>query len=148
MGIVDSFKGFMGMDNDAEYDEYEENYDEDYEDEYEEEQPYISSRKSNVTPINAAPGRGSISIIKIKKYEEAEKLASILKSGRPVIYDVSDMEEAKEATKVVDFMAGAVFGVDGGMKRVSGGIFLAVPNTMNIMNDEINRRTTSSIKFD
>ena len=148
MGIVDSFKGFMGIDNEEEYDEYEEGYGEEYEDEYEDEQPYITQKRNNVTPINAAPGRGSISIIKIKKYEEAEKLASILKAGRPVIFDVSDMEESKEATKVVDFMAGAVFGVDGGIKRVSGGIFLAVPNTMNIMNDDINRRTTSSIKLD
>ena len=150
MGIVDSLKGFIGIDNEENYDDYEDNYDEEYDDDDDdgERQQYIPRRNGNVTPITAAPGRGSISIIKIKKYEEAEKLAAILKAGRPVIFDVSEMEESKEAAKVVDFMAGAVFGLDGSIKRISGGIFLAVPNTMNIMNDDINRRGSSSIKLD
>lgn len=153
MGIVDSFKGFIGIDNENDdYDEYDDNYDEEYDDEEEEEprrvQSYSAPRRNNIIPVQSAPGRGSISIIKIKKYEDAETLASILKSGRPIIFDVGEMEEPKEAGKVVDFMSGAVFGLDGNIKRVSGGIFLAVPNTMNITNDEINKRASSSIKLD
>ena len=154
MGIVDSFKGFIGIDNENdEYDEYDDAYDEEYDDEEVEEefrrpQTFTSSRRSTVGSVQTSPGRGSISIIKIKKYEDAETLASILKSGRPIIFDVAEMEEPKEAGKVVDFMSGAVFGLDGSIKRVSGGIFLAVPNTMNITNDEINKRASSSIKLD
>ncbi len=148
MGIVDSLKGFIGIDDDQ-YDDIDETY-EDYDEEYEEgyQDAYVQPRRVSVTPINAAPGRGTISIIKIKKFDEAENLAAILKAGRPAIFDVSEMDDSKEAVRVVDFMSGAVFGLNGSIKRVSGGIFLAVPNTMNITNDDIRRKATNSINLD
>lgn len=148
MGLVDSLKGFIGIEDDDQYDDVNESF-EDY-DEYEEEyqDAYVAPKRTTVTPINAAPGRGTISITKIKKYDEAENLASILKAGRPAIFDVSEMEDSKEAIRVVDFMSGAVFGLNGSIKRVSGGIFLAVPNTMNITSDDIRKKATNSINLD
>lgn len=149
MGIVDSLKGFIGIDDDDQFDDVDETY-EDYDDEYEEgfQDAFVQPRRNSVTPINTAPGRGTISIIKIKSFDEAENLAAILKASRPAIFDVSEMDDPKEAVRVVDFMSGAVFGLNGSIKRVSGGIFLAVPNTMNITNDDVRRKATNSINLD
>lgn len=149
MGLVDSLKGFMGMDDDF----YDEEYDDVYEDEYEEdktEKPKsrFTRRTDNVVNMPGDGSEKSIAIMKAKKYEDAAGIAEILKSRRPVIFDVGDVEMEGDAEKIVDFMSGAVFGLNGDIKRVSGGIFIAVPANMDITNEDLRRNVKGSVKFD
>ena len=43
--------------------------------------------------------------------------------------------DKETARKIVDFLSGAVFALDGSMQKVSNGILLLVPYTMGIMGD-------------
>ena len=152
MGIVDSFKGFMGFDNDR-YDD-DDMLDEEYDDveEYDDD-PMDNrgnahfSRRSKVVPINpnSQHGQASITIIKPKRYEDVSAIADVVKSRRPVIFDVANVEEAGSATKIVDFMSGVVYGLNGNIKKVSAGIFVAAPEHMSIASEEI--RQTARANF-
>lgn len=144
MGFIDSMKDFFGKGND-DFDDFEE-YDEEVEEPVAEPKfkRYYgsSSRRDNVIPFGeptrktADEAAKEITVVRIKKYEEAEAVAEILKAGGPVIFDVIEMENATEAKSVVDFISGVVCGIGGSDRRVSGGIFMATPASMTIRIEE------------
>lgn len=153
MGIVDSFKGFMGFDNDKYDDEFmdEELLDEEeYDDELEERSNSRFARKGKVVPLNPNTGHGqaSITIIKPRRYDDVAAIADVVKSRRPVIFDVANMEETGVATKIVDFMSGVVYGLNGSIKKVSAGIFVAAPEHMSIASEEIRQSARSSLNIE
>ena len=145
MGFVDSMKDFFGK-NEEDFEEFD-----DYEEEIEDEEPskfnrfYTRPKRDNVVSFDEAQKKttasiSDVTIIKIRKYEEAEAVADILKSASPVIYDVIEMEKTEDAKRVVDFISGVVCGISGNHKRVSGGIFIATPRNMVINIEENPRR--------
>ena len=146
MGIVSSIKDFIGGEPDfEEFDGFE---DEEFEDEAEPRRTFsrFGSRREAVE--QAPVVENDITIIKVRKYDDAVSIADVLKTKRPVIFDVIEMEKSAEAERVVDFMVGAVYGVNGSIKRVSGGIFIATPYGMKINSDEIRKKTNNSLGFD
>lgn len=147
MGFVSSIKDFIGKepDDDELYDDYDEA--EDYEDDRE------SVKRSSFTRFKKYENErendsydveNDITIIKVRKYDDSASIASVLKQRRPVIFDVIEMEKTEEAEKVVNFMVGAVFALDGNIKRISGGIFIATPKNMKINSDEIRKKTANA----
>lgn len=133
MGLVDKIKDLTGF---GDYD---------YEDEFEEEEfeevseskvrskPLVT-KKNKVVPIGAQEGQNRIVVLKPKCFNNSTEVADELKQRRPVIIDVGALDP-DEARRVVDFIAGTVYGVDGNMQKVSGGIFLATPNHVDIMGE-------------
>ncbi|MBP3360467.1 MAG: cell division protein SepF [Clostridia bacterium] len=148
MGFVSSIKDFIG--GESEYDDYE-----DYEetDEYDEEPATAKRSFSRFSSRRDEDSReyqpeSDITIIKVRKFDDSMAIADVLKTRRPVIFDVIEMDKSDDAERVVDFMVGVVYGLDGNIKRVSGGIFIATPKNMKINSDEIRKKTSSSLGFD
>ena len=147
MGFVSSIKDFIGKEpeDDELYDDYDEV--EDYEDDRESVKRSSFSRfkkyESEREP-ESYDVENDITIIKVRKYDDSTSIASVLKQRRPVIFDVIEMEKSEEAEKVVNFMVGAVFALDGNIKRISGGIFIATPKNMKINSDEIRKKTANA----
>ncbi len=148
MGIVSSIKDFIGGEPDFEdFDGYDEGAE--FEDEIAEPRRTFSRFSSRREPVEAnIPVENDITIIKVRKYDDAVSIADVLKTKRPVIFDVIEVEKTAEAERVVDFMVGAVYGVNGSIKRVSGGIFIATPAGMKINSDEIRKKTNNSLGFE
>lgn len=130
MGLVDKIKDLTGF---GEI-EYEDEYD--YEPEEEEKAVRKSSiiKKSKVVPISGQDSQAKIVVLKPKCFNNSTEVADELKQRRPVVIDVGVLDP-DEARRVVDFIAGTVYGVDGNMQKVSGGIFLATPNHVDIMGE-------------
>ena len=132
MGLVDKLKDLTGF-GDLDYDE-------EFEDEYEEpaETKQIHKnavvKKSKIVPISSQEPQNRIVVLKPKSFNNSTEVADELKQRRPVIIDVGALDP-DEARRVVDFIAGTVYGVDGNMQKVSGGIFLATPNHVDIMGE-------------
>ena len=148
MGFVSSIKDFIGGEPDfEEFDEFED--DVEYEEEEAEPRRTFSRFYSRKEQSEPAPARyeNDITIVKVKGFDEATNIADVLKTKRPVIFDVVELE-TRDAERVVDFMVGAVYGLDGSIKRVTGGIFIATPKGMKINSDEIRRKAPSSFDFE
>ena len=149
MSFISAVKNFIGIESEEDYydDEY---YDE--EDEIEEDEPPVRrgvsfSRKSSskVVPIN--PGASSrIRIMKPNDFEDSTGIADEIKSGRLVIFDVGNLD-ASDARRVVDFVSGAAYGVNGNVRRVSGGIFVAAPRNIDITGDNLKEHTRNSFDW-
>lgn len=146
MGFINSVKSFIGMDEEDEYYEDDELIEED--EEYEEEPKKRFSgftSRAKVVPINSS-ATSKVRIIKPKSFEESGKIADEIKGNRLVIFDVTGLD-TDEARRIVDFIVGAAYAVNGNVRRVSGGIFVAAPNSIDISGDNLKEQTRSSFDW-
>lgn len=65
---------------------------------------------------------------------EARELCDHLKSNKPVIMNVEGIDTPL-AQRMVDFLSGAVYCLDGDIQKISSGIFLATPASIEITGD-------------
>lgn len=132
MGFVDAVKDFIGFDTE-EYDD-EEYEVEDVVTEKTTASPF--SRKNKVVPISGQAAQPKIVVVKPRSFNNTNEISDELKARRPVIFDVGSLDP-EEARRVVDYVAGTVYGIDGDIKRVSGGIFVAVPAQIDVAGKDI-----------
>ena len=67
-------------------------------------------------------------------YDEAQGIVDNLKNRSPVIVNL-ERADAELARRVVDFVSGACYALNGSLQKVGTGIFLFVPNNMDINTD-------------
>jgi len=66
-----------------------------------------------------------------KTYDEAQGITDNLKNRSPIIVNL-EQADAELAERIVDFVSGACYALNGSMQKVGTGIFLFVPNNMDI----------------
>lgn len=132
MGFVEAVKDFVGF-GDVDYDEDIDMEEDEAEDRYEERAP-IFSRRNKVVPLDRQANQPSIVVLKPKCFNNSTEAADQIKQRRPVILDVGGLDP-EEARRVVDFIAGTVYGLNGDIQKVSGGIFIATPASYDIAGD-------------
>ncbi|MBQ4528113.1 MAG: cell division protein SepF [Clostridia bacterium] len=105
--------------------------------------PSSSSKRSKVVNINTT-AQLKVVVVQPLSYNDAPEIADHLKSKKPVVVNLESLEKSV-ASKIFDFLSGAVFALDGSMQKVSSGILLIVPNTMGIMGDFSDELKTQGI---
>jgi cell division inhibitor SepF len=69
-------------------------------------------------------------------FEDSEKLAGHLKSRRPVIANF-DGASKEAAQRVIDFLSGAVFALNGSTCKVTGETFLFNPSNVSVYSEDL-----------
>ena len=67
-----------------------------------------------------------------QSYSEVQKLIDYLKNGESVMLNLDGISDA-EAQRMLDFSSGAVYALNGSIKRVAGNIFLLTPEGLGIV---------------
>ena len=88
-------------------------------------------RKSNVVSIPTAIQMKMIVYHPIS-YEDTQNIIDNLKSRKPVIVNMEELE-IECAQRILDFMAGAVYALNGTIFKISRGIFVVAPNNYDII---------------
>ena len=123
--------------------EEEEAYDiaEDDDDFQELEEPQDSRRgrgkvvpMSNTANLAAVPTNMNMKMIVFKpiSYEDSQAIVDNLRARKPVIVNMMDLER-ECAQRVLDFMAGAVYALNGSIRKISYGIFVIVPSNVSLV---------------
>lgn len=73
-------------------------------------------------------------VMQPENFEDARDIANHLKSKKPVVMNLESVDR-DVARRIVDFLSGAVFALDGNIQKVSNGIFLIAPYNVGIMGD-------------
>lgn len=69
-------------------------------------------------------------------YEDTQNIIDNLKSRKPVIVNMEDLE-LDCAQRILDFMAGAIYALNGTIYKISRGIFVVAPTNYDVIgNDE------------
>lgn len=124
-----SLNSFFGIDDDSEQQD-----DQYYEDTGTTDSTPAPGRSQKVVSINS--GRqsndyGKISLFEPRLYSDVKEIATQLLNERAIIVNFTQMENG-EAKRVVDFLNGTVFAIDGSIERVGDQIFLCTPHNYEI----------------
>ena len=67
-------------------------------------------------------------------FEDSREIADHLKTKKPIVVNLENIDR-EVAKRIIDFLSGAVYSLDGNIQKISNGIFLIVPYNMGIMGD-------------
>lgn len=90
-----------------------------------------SGRKSSPVVSIHSQKQMRLVVMEPTTFEEAQNIADQLKNRRPVIVNLENADR-NLAKRVVDFISGATYALSGNMQKVGNGIFLFVPNNVDI----------------
>jgi len=133
--LIDKVIGIMGFAEEELEDELSEESDRE---KNEQEEVRTSRKNAQVVSIHTQK-QMRVVVMEPNSFEEAQNIADQLKSRRPVIVNLENTEKLL-AKRIVDFISGTTYALNGNMQKVGNGIFLFVPNNVDIsgeMRDEL-----------
>lgn len=80
-------------------------------------------------------GSSEIMVYEPKIYEDSLNIATNLRSGSPVIVNLKHLDPA-EGTRLIDFVCGTAYAIDGHMMKIGETIFLFAPSNIAITSAE------------
>ncbi|MBP3801672.1 MAG: cell division protein SepF [Clostridia bacterium] len=125
----------FGMDS-AEPEEIDEEnvYDYDEEEDYEEDKK-LFGRKNKVVAMPQTQGNSIKMVIsQPTTFEQSDEICSFLKEKKSVIVNLEYVNK-DVARRIVDFISGGVYALDGYIQKVSNSIFLVAPSNYEITNE-------------
>lgn len=128
--LMDKVLGMIGFEEEMSEDE-EKIRETKYRDE--EEGLSASKRKGQVLNLHAQR-QLKVVVSEPKAFEDVQSLADNLKNRRPVIVNL-EKADADLSRRVVDFISGATYALNGSLQKVGSGIFLFVPSNMDISSE-------------
>lgn len=66
-----------------------------------------------------------------RAYSESQQIADYLKSKNAVIVNLKRVTP-DQAKRIVDFLSGTLYAIEGGLQKLGGGIFLCTPNNVPV----------------
>ena len=167
MSFWDNVKKFAQPYSDDDYDDYDEEYD-DYEEEAEQEpaprtgrrpSPFASADSSYESSAPAAPaastpsfsgqvvnmaGKQEVVLFHAKTFDDAAKAADELRRRKAVILNMENVDKSL-TRRVVDFLSGAVYALDGSVKKIAQCTYLFCPHNMAVVGDLENIQINAEI---
>ncbi|NLL71066.1 MAG: cell division protein SepF [Epulopiscium sp.] len=111
---------------------------EEYEEEFEEEtvEPEISPvrtiRRNNSKIVNIHTNvQMEVVVTHPESYDEAQEICNHIRAKKPVVINLEQMEHSV-AQRIMDFVSGACYALDGNIQRVTQNIFLIAPENVDI----------------
>jgi cell division inhibitor SepF len=93
-----------------------------------------SSRRAAVTPIpTASPAK--VHLVVPQSFQDAQQIANKFKEGTPVILNLQG-SEVDLAKRLIDFVSGLTYALDGNMQRVADKVFLLTPRNVEVSAEE------------
>ena len=95
--------------------------------------PTVSSG-FNGQVLNMNSGKHEVVLFHAKAFDDAAKAADELRSKRAVILNMENVDKAL-TRRVVDFLSGCVYALDGQVKKIAQSTYLFCPHSMDIVGD-------------
>jgi len=86
------------------------------------------TRKGNIYNLHSVNSSKDLRLVitKPREFEEAQAIVDHIKNRKPVLVNLEEAE-AEAARRIIDFISGATYAVDGNMQKVSQQIFVFAP---------------------
>ncbi len=130
MGVMNRIMNFLGLEN-------EEIVEEIVDEHNEPEETYpkrnTNTRTNNVVPIHAAREKEGIRLMLFepRSYSDAQDIADNLRLRRPVVVNLQRVDN-DQAKRIVDFLSGTVYALNGDIQKVGEHIFVCTPDHVDI----------------
>jgi cell division inhibitor SepF len=126
---MNKIMGFLGLENE----EYEEIVEEERESDDLYPRRQNGSRANNVVPLHAAREKEGIRLMLFepRHYSDAQDIADNLRHRRPVVVNLQRIEK-DQAKRIIDFLSGTVYALNGDIQKVGDHIFVCTPDHVDI----------------
>lgn len=137
--IMDKVWGLFGGVDQGETEEYDddayeyEDKSNNYENEEDDDKKFFGKR-GKVVPLNAQGQSVKMVISQPTTFEQSEEICSLLKEKKSVIVNLEYVNK-DVARRIVDFISGGVYALDGYIQKISNSIFLVAPSNYEITNE-------------
>ena len=84
--------------------------------------------------LNMHSGKQEVVLFHAKAFDDAAKAANELRNKRAVILNMENVDKAL-TRRVVDFLSGCVYALDGKVKKIAQCTYLFCPHSMDIVGD-------------
>ena len=127
----------------------DDDFDDDYESKKAKTKPARLSNPSKLVSINSRNNNRSsnqVYVIKPQEFNEAQRVTDYLKEGRTIVINMEGIE-VHAAQRIIDFIGGACYALDGSLQAISANIFIAAPRNIDVsgdLRDEILNESTIS----
>ena len=155
MSFWDNVKKFAQPYSDDDYDDYDEEVDE-----MEEEVQQAAPRARRSSPfasaqddssfgaspaaattssfsgqvLNMSSGKQEVVLFHAKTFDDAARAADELRKKKAVILNMENVDKAL-TRRVVDFLSGSVYALDGSVKKIAQSTYLFCPHNMDVVGD-------------
>ncbi len=163
MGIIDKVCGKIGLmdpeeDQNDQVEEFLKEKAEMSEREFSGRQDRLENRMSSQNVVdfqNAASARDSaiasykmkVIVIEPKSFDDAQEVANCLREKRPVVINF-DKTDAEAAKRIIDFISGTTYALNGEIKKVGRNVFLCAPSNVNVSyTEEDNKKGTTEMPW-
>ena len=133
--LMNKVWNLFGMDS-AENEEYEDEDVYDYDNEEEEaveDKKIFGKRNNKVIPMSQGQAIKMV-ISQPTTFEQSDEICGFLKEKKSVIVNLEYVNK-DVARRIVDFISGGVYALDGYIQKVSNSIFLVAPSNYEITNE-------------
>ncbi len=134
-GFMNKMLNVLGIEQSDEYDEEEDYEVEDTPEEDRETNSGLFGKKNKVAMM---PGMQNVRVVisQPNSYEQASEICEHLKGKKSIIVNLEYVNK-DVARRIIDFMSGAVYALDGNIQKISNSIFLIAPYNYEITNEVI-----------
>ncbi len=136
MGFVDKINHLMNPDTIDGYDDNDYIFDGDdagYGDGYQ--QGYSNGSAQQGAPQGFQPNALELKVVKPEKFEDASAIADHLLDKRTVVLNLEETN-SEVARRLIDFLSGVAYSIDGNLKKVADHTFVITPNNVVLSADK------------
>ena len=91
-----------------------------------------TGNKSSKEALKEIGGDGNKMILfEPRAYSESQQIADYLKASNAVIVNLKRVTP-DQAKRIVDFLSGTLYAIEGGLQKLGGGIFLCTPSSVPV----------------
>lgn len=142
MGVINRVMNFFGLQEEEE--DVSRNKSSEYSEETETFVNDSRKNKGNIVSIHSQKNTRVV-LTEPKSYEDTQEIADHLRSRRPVIVNLH-RSKPDQALRIVDFLSGTVYALNGSISKVGHNIFLCTPDTVEIHGVITETATTDEYK--
>lgn len=88
---------------------------------------------SKLVPVNNSRG-AEVYVIKPQEFNEAQIVADFLKDSKTIVINMEGIE-IYAAQRIIDFISGACYALNGSLQAISNNIFIAAPEAIEVSGD-------------
>ena len=129
-------------DEDEEFEDFEEPP---RKDSFEDRRPKTEDRRGKVVNIHATT-QLKVVLVKPERFENASEIADHLKDKRTVVLNLESTNK-DIARRLIDFLSGVTYGVEGKIKKVAANTYLITPYSVDIEGDLIDELENNGLYF-
>lgn len=130
MGMMNKMMGFFGLVDEEEVIETEEVMEESPRQQAQPQAVDSKKVKNTANVVNLHTQKNvKVILSEPRSYEQTQEIAEHLKGHRPVIVNLQRMRQ-DQALRIIDFLSGTVYALEGGIFKVGENIFFCTPNNV------------------